>query len=59
MSNARTGLLGAIGAVFGGAVGAGAGYYAAQARPRVRYAEARRRSRGQAVEDAMVRKSVV
>lgn len=55
MSNARTGLLGAIGAVVGGAAGAGAGYYAAQLRPRVRYANAaRHRSRGQAVEDAMV-----
>jgi len=57
MSNARTGLWSAIGAVIGGAAGAAGGYYAAQARPRVRYANAplpRKRSKGQAVEDAMV-----
>lgn len=55
MSNAKTGLLSALGAVLGGAAGATAGYYAAQARPSLRYANApRKRTRGQAVEDAMV-----
>lgn len=56
MSNAKTGFLSALGAVLGGAAGATAGYYAQQARPRLRFGEARRRkrSRGQATEDAMV-----
>lgn len=55
MSNARTGLWSAIGAVIGGAAGAAGGYYAAQVRPRTRYANAPvKRSKGQAVEDTMV-----
>ena len=55
MSNARTGLAAAVGAIFGGAVGAAAGRYAALNRPRLRYTTGEaRRSRGQAVEDAMV-----
>lgn len=54
MSNAKTGLLAAFGAVLGGAAGAAAGKYAAQMRPRVRYANARPRFGGQAIEDAMV-----
>ena len=58
MSNAKTGLWSALGAIAGGAAGAAAGRYAAMARPAVRYAHApgshRPRSRGQAVEDAMV-----
>jgi uncharacterized membrane protein YfcA len=56
MSNAKTGLAAAVGAIFGGAVGAAAGRYAALNRPRLRYTtgESRRKGRGQAVEDAMV-----
>jgi alcohol dehydrogenase class IV len=55
MSNAKTGIWSAIGAVLGGAAGAAAGNYVAQMRPRVRYANAsRKRSRGQHIEDAMV-----
>ncbi len=56
MSNAKTGLAAAVGAIIGGAAGAAAGRYAALNRPRLRYTtgEARRKNRGQAVEDAMV-----
>jgi hypothetical protein len=55
MSNAKTGFWSALGAIAGGAAGAAAGRYAAMARPSVRYTEApRRRTRGQAIEDAMV-----
>jgi hypothetical protein len=51
MSNAKTGLWSAIGALLGGAAGAAAGRYAAaDLRPRVRYAAAR----GDDIEDAMV-----
>jgi uncharacterized membrane protein YfcA len=53
MSNAATGFWSAIGTVLGGAAGAYAGNRVAHMRPRVRYANAKR-SRGQAVEDAMV-----
>lgn len=51
MSNAKTGLLSAFGALLGGVAGAAAGHYAANARPRVRYAA---EDRGTDVEDAMV-----
>ncbi len=51
MSNAKTGLLSAIGAVIGGAIGATAGYYSDRLRPRRSYVSA---TRGDAVEDAMV-----
>ena len=58
MSNAKTGLVSAIGALLGGAIGAAAGKYAIEARPRYRYANApapmRRRPGGSEVEDAMV-----
>lgn len=55
MSNAKTGVLAALGAVLGGAAGAYAGSYAAKMRPRARYANAFRfRGRGQDVEDAMM-----
>lgn len=56
MASAKTGLAAAVGAILGGAAGAAAGRYAALNRPRLRYTtgEARRKSRGQAVEDAMV-----
>jgi uncharacterized membrane protein YfcA len=57
MSNAKTGLWSAIGALLGGAAGAAAGKYAVEARPRYRYAQQRpmRRSPGGSeVEDAMV-----
>jgi len=37
MSNAKTGLWSAIGALLGGAVGATAGKYVSQTRPRARY----------------------
>jgi hypothetical protein len=50
MSNAKTGLLSALGALVGGAAGAYAGKYAAELRPRVRYAA----EGGADVEDAMV-----
>ena len=52
MSNAKTGLLAAIGAVLGGVVGATAGKYVAQARPRHSYSGGRASS--SEVEDAMV-----
>lgn len=52
MSNARIGLLSALGAVLGGAAGATAGHYAAKYRPSARHVSAR--SRGQEIEDAMV-----
>jgi hypothetical protein len=52
MSNAKTGIWSAIGALVGGAAGAMAGQYAISARPRVRYAAAR--GRGDEIEDAMV-----
>ena len=51
MSNAKTGLLSAIGALLGGAAGAYAGRYVAETRPRVRYSIA---ERGGEIEDAMV-----
>ena len=57
MSNAKTGLVSAIGALLGGALGAAAGKYAVEARPRYRYANAppfRRGPGGSEVEDAMV-----
>ena len=58
MSNAKTGLFAAIGALLGGAAGAAAGKYTVEARPRYRYANApmpmRRRPGGSEVEDAMV-----
>ena len=53
MSNAKTGLWSAIGALVGGAAGAMAGKYAAEYRPGVRYT-ASNRGRGQEIEDAMV-----
>ena len=58
MSNAKTGLAAAFGAVLGGVAGAASGYYAAQYRPRLRYARAARvhdgRRGAQEIEDAMV-----
>jgi hypothetical protein len=51
MSNAKTGLWSAFGALVGGAAGAYAGKYAAEMRPRVRYSA---ESGGADVEDAMV-----
>lgn len=48
MSNAKTGLWSAVGALLGGAAGAAAGHYAAKARPTGRARTA------QQVEDAMV-----
>jgi len=58
MSNAKTGLWSALGALLGGIAGGAAGKYAAQTRPRYRYAEApllpRRGPAGGEVEDAMV-----
>lgn len=51
MSNAKTGLFSALGALVGGFAGAQAGKYAAQTRPRYRYAE---QPHGPEVEDAMV-----
>jgi len=54
MSNARTGLFSALGAVLGGVAGGAAGYYAARYRPSVRLRYAHARSRGNEVEDAMV-----
>ncbi len=50
MSNAKTGLASAVGALVGGALGAVAGNYAAKYRPRARYVT----FRGSSVEDAMV-----
>lgn len=49
MSNAKTGLAAAVGAILGGAAGAAAGRYAAQVRPTRRH-----RTHGQDIEDAMV-----
>lgn len=54
MSNAKTGIWSAVGAVVGGAAGAAAGHYAAKARPIHRYANAPHGVRGRDVEDAMV-----
>lgn len=55
MSNAKTGIWGALGAIVGGFAGATAGKYMATTRPRVRYAtEQRREPRGTEIEDAMV-----
>lgn len=51
MSDAKTGLWSAFGALAGGALGAAAGHFAAKHRPRVRYSM---HSRGQEIEDAMV-----
>lgn len=53
MASAKTGFWSALGALVGGAAGAAAGYYAAQARPALRYAGAHR-GRGQELEDAMI-----
>lgn len=52
MSNARTGIWSALGALVGGAIGAAGGRYAAQGRPRARYTS--KRASGQEIEDAMV-----
>jgi len=55
MSNARTGLWSAIGALAGAVAGAAAGKYAVETRPRYSYAtEQRRRPGASEVEDAMV-----
>ena len=55
MSNAKTGLAAAFGAVLGGVAGAASGYYAAQYRPRLRYSRVHDGRRGaQEIEDAMV-----
>lgn len=51
MSNAKTGLWSAFGALLGGAAGAFAGRYAAEMRPRVRYVT---EGGGAEIEDAMV-----
>lgn len=51
MSNVNTGFWSALGAVVGGAAGAVGGHYAAQFRPRHRFARA---GRGDELEDAMV-----
>jgi outer membrane lipoprotein SlyB len=51
MSNAKTGLWSAIGALLGGVAGAAAGRYAAEARPRYRHGYG---PQGVEVEDAMV-----
>lgn len=50
MSNAKTGIWSALGALLGGVAGAKAGQYAAESRPRARYAH----QRGGEIEDAMV-----
>ena len=50
MSNPKTGLWSAFGALLGGAMGAAAGHYAAKARPR----DAEGGAGGETVEDAMV-----
>ena len=50
MSNAKTGLWSALGAVLGGAAGAAAGYYATQTRPRYAHGGAD----PEEIEDAMV-----
>jgi uncharacterized membrane protein YfcA len=58
MSNAKTGIWSAIGALAGGALGALAGKTAVESRPRSRYAYAPRQGRrgpgGADVEDGMV-----
>jgi hypothetical protein len=54
MSNLKTGLWSAIGAVIGGAVGAAAGKAAIEYRPRVRYRYSADEARGDEIEDAMV-----
>jgi outer membrane lipoprotein SlyB len=58
MSNAKTGIWSALGALAGGLAGAAAGKLAVEARPRYRYGYAeqppRRRPGGSEVEDAMV-----
>jgi outer membrane lipoprotein SlyB len=51
MSNAKTGLWSALGAIGGALLGAQAGKYAAKTRPRYSYAE---QPHGPEVEDAMV-----
>jgi hypothetical protein len=51
MSNLKTGLWSAIGAVLGGAAGATAGWAAVQYRPRARYAT--EVTKGDVLEDAM------
>jgi hypothetical protein len=53
MSNARTGMWSALGAILGGVAGAAAGKYAAQTRPRGRRDRQGEDLRGD-VEDAMV-----
>lgn len=59
MSNAKTGIFSALGALVGGLAGAAAGRYAAESRPRHRYSygedrPGRRTPAGSEVEDAMV-----
>lgn len=54
MSNAKTGIWSALGALVGGLAGAAAGRYAAESRPRNRYAYGEEQPRGTEVEDAMV-----
>lgn len=60
MSNAKTGIWSALGALAGGLAGAAAGKYASEYRPRYQYGYAeqrpmpRRRPGGAEVEDAMV-----
>lgn len=60
MSNAKTGIFSALGALVGGLAGAAAGRYAAESRPRHRYSygdeqrPGRRAPAGSEVEDAMV-----
>lgn len=53
MSNSKTGLWSAIGALLGGVAGAAAGHYAAEARPRRSHRYTYQPS-GSEVEDAMV-----
>ncbi len=59
MSNAKTGIFSALGALVGGLAGAAAGRYAAESRPRHRYSynedrPGRRTPAGTEIEDAMV-----
>ena len=59
MSNAKTGIFSALGALVGGLADAAAGRYAAESRPRYRYSYSedrtgRRAPPGTEVEDAMV-----
>lgn len=52
MSNSKTGVWSALGSLLGGALGAVAGRYVAESRPRVQYAA--QRGHGSETEDAMV-----